>query len=56
MLPAAEGGLEKRNNATSEENSGDDVAAGRIGVLHAQGRAEEERQCHRRSHHRKVVL
>ena len=55
-IPAAEGGLEERDDAAGEEDGGDDVATGRIGVLHAQGRAEEERERHRCSHHRQVVL
>ncbi len=55
-LPHAEGCLKKGDNSGHEEDGGDDVAAGGVVGLHAQGRADDEGDGHSASEHRQVVL
>ena len=56
LVPDPEGGLQKGDNSRHEEDGWDDVAAGGIVLLHAQRRADDERDGHGAAEHCQVVL
>ena len=55
-LPDSKGGLEKGDDARDEEHGCDDVGLGGVAVLHAHGRAHQERHRQRRPEHGQVML
>ena len=54
--PDSKSGLKEGDDARDEEHGGDDVGLGGVAVLHAHGRAHQERHRQRRPEHGQVML
>ena len=54
--PDSKSGLKEGDDTRDEEHGCDDVGLGGVAVLHAHGRAHQERQRQRRTEHGQVML